>query len=274
MARRKGGDLERAWRRAATLAPEHALALPFARERVVAVGSGASLAIARAYAALREDGGHGPTDAFPPDELPRRAWDRSVLLSRRGDEPALVDALHRLRADAVLAIAIGAPAGSPVDELAGVTVPLEPAPGPGDEEAAYATTAFAVLRAHLAGDTDEGTGGGAAASALAGALPDVGGVRRWVLLGRRWSLGLAEEAARSLRAAGADATAGPASELFAGALGDPDEGTLVWSFAAPDDAVRGWADGRGAALRAPSLDPVGELVLALRIADRLAGRAP
>ncbi|HEX6132247.1 MAG TPA: sugar isomerase, partial [Actinomycetota bacterium] len=252
MARRKGGDLERAWRRAATLAPEHALALPFARERVVAVGSGASLAIARAYAALREDGGHGPTDAFPPDELPRRDWDRSVLLSRRGDEPELVDALHRLRADAVLAIAIGAPAGSPVDELAGVTVPLEPAPGPGDEDAAYATTALAVLRAHLADDTPDDAGGRAAASALAAALPDVGGVRRSLLLGHRGSLGLAEAAARSLRAAGADASAGPVSELIAGTLGEAGDGTLVWSFAEPDDAVRGWADGGGAALRAPS----------------------
>jgi hypothetical protein len=48
-------DLEKAWRRAAALAPEHALALPFAGEHVAVIGAGLAAGVARAYAALRED---------------------------------------------------------------------------------------------------------------------------------------------------------------------------------------------------------------------------
>jgi hypothetical protein len=267
--------LEKTWRRAAALAPEHALALPFAGERVAVIGTGIARGVARAYAALREDAAHGQTDAPAPDEVPRRGYERTVLLSRSGDEPALVDLVEWLRSEAILAIALGAPAGSPLDELAGATVPLAHVAGSGGDDGAYALTSLAVLRQHLLGTT----GGADAARALRAPLPDVRGVGRWVFVGHRWSLGLAEAAARAFRRRGADAIAGPVSELEAGDLGTLDPRTLLWWFE-PDGSARGVEAIRrsngdtsdeddGPAVRVGSLDPAAELALALRLADTL-----
>jgi hypothetical protein len=257
-------DLERAWRRAAALAPEHALALPFAGERVAVFGTGLASGVARAYAALREDTTRTMTDPPIPDDLSPRPYDRSLLLSAAGDEPALVEVVEWLRSEAILAIAVGVPEGSPVDELAGVTVPLAAIDGPGGYEAAYALTAFAVLRRHQAGET----GGADARRAIRAGLPDVSGVRRWAFVGRRWTLGLAESAARAFRRRGAAAVAGTPAELASGDLGAFEPTTLVWRFDG-GDPLEGDPDEGGPAVRRATLDPAAELVLALRVAETL-----
>jgi hypothetical protein len=256
-------ELEKAWRRASALAPEHSLALPFVGEHVAVIGTGLAGGVARAYAALREEAAQGLTDAPEPDDLPRRRYDRTVLLSHAGDEPALVEAVEWLRSEAILAIAVGPPPGSPLDELAGVTVPLAAVAGSDRPDAAHALTSLAVLRHHLLGETAAGD----AARAARTGLPHVTGVRRWVFVGRRWTLGLAETAARAFRRRGVDALAGPPSALAAGDLGAPDRTTFVWWFDA-DDAVVDEGDD-APALRTAALDPAAELVLALRLADGL-----
>ena len=256
-------DLEKAWRRAAALAPEHTLALPFAGERVAVIGTGLAAGVARAYAALREDAAHGPTDAPAPDDAPHRAYDRTILVSRSGDEPAVIELVEWLRSEAILAIAIGAPPGSRLDELAGVTVPLAAVDGVGGPEAAHALTAFAVLRNHLLAETAAAD----AAKATRAAIPDASGVERWVFVGRRWTLGLAETAARACRRRAADAVAGSPSELSAGDLGHVGPATLVWWFDAADEVP--FDDDHAPATRTAVLDPVAELVLALRLADSL-----
>lgn len=253
--------LERAWRRAAALAPEHALALPFTGETVAVVGTGVAAGIARAYAALRDDAAQGWTDAAAPDELPMRAYDRTVLLSRTGSEPALVELVERLRSEAILAIAIGAPAGSPLDRLAGVTVPIavDAAVDGVGPDGAYALTASVVLRQHLLGRIELRE----AVRAARAALPDVSALRRWVFVGRRWSLGLADAAARGFRASAVEAVAGTPSELAFGELGPLDERTLVWPLEAAE------VDVGDAALRRATSEPFAELVLALRVAGSL-----
>ncbi|HSL10448.1 MAG TPA: hypothetical protein VLA82_03940 [Actinomycetota bacterium] len=257
-------DLERAWRQACALAPEHSLALPFVGEHVAVVGTGLAAGVARAYAALREDAAQGATDASDPDDLARRTYHRAVLLSHTGAEPALVETIEWLRSEAILAIAVGAPPGSPLDELAGVTVPLAATGGSERPDEAYALTSFAVLRHHLLGET----GGRDAARAARAALPDASGVRRWVFVGRRWTLGLATTAARAFRRRGAAAFAGPPSALAAGDLGTLDPTTLVWWFDAADvDGAIADEDDDAPALRIAALDPGAELVLALRLAD-------
>src|ERR1044071_2404312 len=71
------------WRRAAKLAD--APGLPTRGERVAVVGCGTSWFIAKAYAALREQAGHGETDAFQASEFPRRrTYDRVVAITRSG----------------------------------------------------------------------------------------------------------------------------------------------------------------------------------------------
>jgi hypothetical protein len=268
--------LDKAWRRAASLAPEHSLALPFDGEYVAVIGTGLARGVARAYAALREDAAHGATDAPAADDAPPRRYDRTILLSHRGDEPALAELLQHLRSEAILAIALGAPGGSPVDELAGVTIPLAVVDGVGGDEAAYALTAFAVLRNHLLG----ATGTDHAARATRAALPDASRVDRWVFTGRREALGLGSTAALALRRRGADAIAGPPSQLTSGDLGPLDARTLVWWFGAPDGETPGRARGGSPGepddgdenepmVRTSSLNPVAELILALRLADAL-----
>jgi fructoselysine-6-P-deglycase FrlB-like protein len=258
-------ELAAAWRDAAALEPEHELALPFPNEHVAVVGNGAARAIARAYATLREEAGHGLTEAGAPDELPKRPYDRTLLLTRTGEEPGLVELLGWLREQAILSIAVGAPSGSAVDELAGVTLPVRAPDAPGGIDGAWASTAFAILRAHTAGEH-----GAAEADAAARATPPDPAART-LLIGRGTALGLAETAKFVLRRAGAEIEAGPPSELVADTF-DRGDDTLVWRFDEDDGAVRTWTERAGAHLRTAALGPAGELVLALRLADRLAGR--
>ena len=75
------------WRRAVEVAADPATvrALPRRGERVAVVGCGTSYFMAQAYARLREDAGHGETDAFAASEMPAgRAYDRVVALTRSG----------------------------------------------------------------------------------------------------------------------------------------------------------------------------------------------
>src|SRR5215469_4678697 len=60
-------------------------ALPAPGERVAVIGCGSSLNVARAYARLREDAGHGLTDAYPASEITgTRSYDHMVFISRTG----------------------------------------------------------------------------------------------------------------------------------------------------------------------------------------------
>lgn len=263
-----GRALAEAWQAVAELDPEHDLSLPFPGERVGVVGAGGTLGVARAYAALREDAGHGVTDAAAPDDLPRRPFDRVLLLSATGDDPSLVALTGWLRDEAILAIAVGMPTDSPVGELAGAHVPVPPAEGPGGAHGAWASTAYAMLRHAVTGETTDEI----AVRAMDAALPSFDDVTRWILVGRRASLGLAEAAACALRAAGACALAGTDSELRTGALGPSRNDTCVWWFEKPDPATADAVARSDAASRTPSLDAAGELVLAHRLADLLPHR--
>src|ERR1044072_8465191 len=75
------------WREAAALAAESVLALPYAGERVVALGCGTSWFVAQAYAARRAElhWALGVTDAYTPTELPiERPIDRTIVVTRSG----------------------------------------------------------------------------------------------------------------------------------------------------------------------------------------------
>src|SRR6218665_3515468 len=72
------------WARAENLTDERA-ALPAHGTRVAIVGCGTSWFIAQSYAALREQRGHGETDAFVASEAPMaRNSDTVIALTRSG----------------------------------------------------------------------------------------------------------------------------------------------------------------------------------------------
>ena len=68
------------WAAAEAIAREHRTLLPADGERVAVIGCGTSLFMARSFAAIRELGGHGVTDAWSASEMRLgRGYDRFLV---------------------------------------------------------------------------------------------------------------------------------------------------------------------------------------------------
>ncbi|HET6847838.1 MAG TPA: hypothetical protein VFH74_03200 [Gaiellales bacterium] len=256
------------WRQASALAAD--APLPPHGSRLAVVGCGTSLFIAQSYAAAREAAGHGETDAFAASEYPAgRRYDGVLALSRSGTTTEVCDLLRALPADTPT-IAVTAVAGSPVDELAGRSVVLAFADERSVVQTRFATSALVLLLAHLGLDT-----AAAAADAertLRDPLPlDPAAFRRFQFLGRGWTVGLASEAALKLReAAQAWSEAYPAMEYRHGPIALADEDTAVVSIGTLDPALAADVRATGATLVDTGAHPLAALVLAHRMAIRLA----
>ncbi|HWC71486.1 MAG TPA: SIS domain-containing protein [Actinomycetota bacterium] len=259
------------WRRAAGEAPRVADVLPERGERVAVTGCGTSLFMARAFAGLREAGGHGETDAFPASEFPvARGYDRIVAISRSGTTSEVVRLLERLRGRRTTAIT--AVEGSPVTALADATVALGFADERSVVQTRFATSTLALLRAHLGQEIapviDEAEG------ALAGPVDaDALGAQHVVFLGHGWSVGIAEEAALKLREGARSYTeAYPAMEYRHGPISLADARTFAWVLGSPDASVADDVRAAGAAVHIATLDPMAELVRVHRLTLALAER--
>jgi fructoselysine-6-P-deglycase FrlB-like protein len=262
----------RLWRQAAGLADALDGALPRPGEDVCAIGCGTSLYMAQAWAALREAGGHGRTDAFPASELPAgRDYDVVVALSRSGTTTEVVHALGR--AGPARTVAITAVPGSPVADAADDVVMLDFADEASVVQTRFATTALTLLRAHEGVDVARAVQDGERALELA--LPVApGAADRWAFLGRGWTVGLAHEAALKLReAAQAWTEAYPVFEYRHGPISIAGPGAAVWFLGAGGDGVRESVEAAGGIAVAPELDPLASLVLAQRTAVALAEAA-
>lgn len=273
------------WRRAAEVATTVA-GLPVPGERVAVIGCGTSWFMGMAYAGLRERAGHGETDAFQASEFPvDRPYDRVLAITRSGTTTEVLDVLRALEGRPTTVL-VGDP-GSPARDLAAETVPLAFADERSVVQTRFATTALAVLRAHLGADlrtlaTD-------AEVAVRAPLPvDPASVEQVTFLGRGWTIGLAQEAALKCReAASFWAEAYPAMDYRHGPIAIAGPRRLVWAFGSVpaglcDEVVAtgaafvhcrthgaygtlgGWAAGRTA------LDPMADLILAQRFAAALA----
>jgi fructoselysine-6-P-deglycase FrlB-like protein len=262
------------------------------------IGCGTSWFIAQAYAALREQGGHGETDAFAASEFPqRRAYDRVIALTRSGTTSEVLDLLARL-GGSTAATAITADPATPVMKLAGNAVVLDFADEESVVQTRFATTALALLRAHL--ETEGALPAGVrtvaqaaldAGRALAEPLPEGALTAGQIsFLGTGWTYGLAQEAALKMReAAGAWTEAYPAMEYRHGPIAITGPGRAVWTFGALPaglgaDVTRvgglliagSGADADAGAGR-PALDPMADLVRVHRLAVAAAeadGRDP
>jgi fructoselysine-6-P-deglycase FrlB-like protein len=257
------------WRRSAERAAGLAGALPAEGEQVAIAGCGTSLYIAQAAAALREEAGHGPTDAFPASE-PRSARDYDTLLviSRSGTTTEVLRLLEQLRPKRTIAITTdpATPVAAAVDEA----IALDFADEESVVQTRFATSALALLRAHLGDSLEEAaTDAEAALEAQLPAQPsDVG---QWVFLGSGWTVGLAAEAALKLREAAQSWTEHyPALEFRHGPISAVTDSTVVWSLGPLDDDLRDDAQATGATVVAPAFDPMASLVLAQRTAVALA----
>jgi fructoselysine-6-P-deglycase FrlB-like protein len=257
------------WRRAAALAATVFDALPAPGVRLMVIGCGTSFHIARAFAGLREPDG-GETDAFAASEMPAgRDYPSLLAISRSGTTTEVLRAL-RGPAGRVPSTVITAVPGSPVAEAATRSVAMEFADERSVVQTRFATTALALLRAHLGHDL--GPVIAQAEAALATPLPpDPARFARIHLLGRGWTVGLADEAALKLREpARAWAEAYPALEYRHGPMALADEDTLVCAMGEVDRDVLDEAADAGATVIDTEWDAMATLVLMQRLAVALA----
>ena len=258
------------WRRAAGLAAGAAALLPGPGERVAVTGCGTSWFIAQSYAALREDSGHGETDAFAASEMPvRRRYDRVVVLSRSGTTTEILQLLDRLPG-IVPTVAITADPRAAVAEAAGAVIALDFADELAVVQTRFATTELALLRAHLGHDIGEVARD--AELALAAPLPgSLTQARQFTFLGTGWTCGLANEAALKLReAAGMWTESYPAMEYRHGPISVTGPGSVVWLLGPSPDGLPGEVAAAGGMALQSGGDPMAELVLVQRLAAALA----
>ncbi|WP_344465058.1 sugar isomerase [Kitasatospora kazusensis] len=269
------------WRQAAGLVPVHAAALPGRGERVAVIGCGTSWFMAQSYAALRESGGHGQTDAFAASEFPvGRAYDRVLAITRSGTTTEVLEVLRRLRGSVRTTAVIGDPA-TPVVGIADHSVALAFADEESVVQTRFATTALALLRAHLEAEGALAPGvrtvaQAAADAELALAAPLPAGVPaagQITFLGAGWTNGLALEAALKMReAAGAWTEAYPAMEYRHGPIAITRPGRAAWMFGAlpagldQDIARVGGLLVAGSQDGPAGLDPMADLVRVHRLA--------
>jgi fructoselysine-6-P-deglycase FrlB-like protein len=260
------------WRKAADLSGSVARILPRRGERIAVIGCGTSLFMAQAYAALREDLGHGESDAFPASEFPsRRRYERILCLTRSGTTTEVLEALSSLPSGTPT-VAITADANAPVADLADEVVALTFADEQSIVQTRFATSALMLLRTHLG--EDPGPPIAAAHETVKAALPvEPLENDHFTFLGTGWTVGLAQEAALKLReAASAWTEAYPALEYRHGPISASGRRSLVWSIGPlppglVDDVAR-----TGAVLVASQTDPLAELIRAQRLAVAIAAK--
>ncbi|WNF00180.1 SIS domain-containing protein [Streptomyces luomodiensis] len=261
------------WERAVSEAPRHAKALPAPGERVAVIGCGTSLFMAQAYARLREGIGHGITDAYPASEARLlRPYDRILALTRSGTTTEIVSALEEA-AEPARITTVTAVADSPATAKADEVICLDYADERSVVQTRFPTTELLLLRAHLGLPTDDALAD--VATALASPLPDeLTGAEQITFLGADWSVGVAHEAALKVREAAAHWTESySAMEYRHGPIAVARAGRAVWSLTPVADSLADRVGATGAYLRQGVLDPLAELVLAQRLAVRLAENA-
>ncbi|MDR7280376.1 SIS domain-containing protein [Catenuloplanes atrovinosus] len=274
------------WRTAAALAPEHAAVLGRPGERVAVTGCGTSWFMAMAYATLRERAGLGETDAFQSSEFPiNRRYDRVVAITRSGTTTEVTDLLAALPGTpSTVIVGDGA---TPAARLATDVVAMPFADERSVVQTRFATSALALLRAHLGEDLSDAVTD--AEVAVRTPLPvDPALVEQITFLGRGWTVGLAQEAALKCReAANFWSEAYPAMDYRHGPIAIAAPHRVVWAFgevpAGLDETVAAtgatfvhssghcghtalgsWNGGR------VPLDPMADLILAQRFAVALA----
>jgi fructoselysine-6-P-deglycase FrlB-like protein len=255
------------WLEASRLADD--AALPAHGARLAVAGCGTSLYMAQAYASAREAQGLGETDAFPASEMPAgRRYDGMLVISRSGTTSEVLDLLGAAKPTPT--IAITAVADSPVARLADHTVALPFADERSVVQTRFATSALALLLAHLGIDLRP-----AVESARLALDHDLVAeperFTRYQFLGHGWTVGLASEAALKLReAAQAWAEAYPAMEYRHGPIALADADTAVIALGAVDGSLADDVRRTGATFVPSDDEPLGSLVKIHKLAIRLA----
>jgi len=262
------------WARAAALAPTVA-GLPAPGERVAVVGCGTSWFIAMSYAALREAAGQGETDAFAASEFPlgrvaaAGRYDRIVAITRSGTTTEVLALLNHVRAIVPITAITGDPR-TPVMSAADDVIVLEFADEKSVVQTRFATTALALLRAHLGEDLTSTIADARVAvdAPLGEALV---GAEQFSFLGTGWTIGLATEAGLKMREAACAWTESyPAMEYRHGPISITGPNRVVWGFGPLPDGLDAQIAATGGHLESSALDPMADLIRVQRLAVAIA----
>ncbi|WP_299036886.1 SIS domain-containing protein [uncultured Pseudokineococcus sp.] len=258
----------RVWREAAALAAASREALPRPGERVAVVGCGTSWFIAMSAAVVREQAGHGVTDAFAGSEFPLgRTYDRVVAISRSGTTTEVVELLGAL--DGTPTTLVTAVPDSPAAARATDVVAMPFADESSVVQTRFATSALSLLRAAAGHDLEPVVAD--AERALALDLADLTAADQCTFIGRGWCVGLANEAALKTReAAQFWAESYPSMDYRHGPVAIAEPGRLVWSLGAAPDGLAEQVGRTGATFVQHDLDPQAALVVAQRFAVAVA----
>lgn len=257
--------------------PEFAPVLPQRGERVATIGCGTSWFMGQAYAGLREDGGHGVTDAFAASEHHlARGYDRVVVLSRSGTTTEVLEVVEQVRSLGIPFVSIVATAGTPLAQGDGDVVLLSEADEKSVVQTRFATTALALLRASLGEDLAGAIADARAvlAQSEAEALGTLVEAEQITFLGRGWTNGLAAEAALKIRESAQQwAESYPAMEYRHGPISIAAPGRAVWVLGEVPEGLREQVEETGAHVEHRDIDPMAELVRVHRLCVARAARA-
>jgi fructoselysine-6-P-deglycase FrlB-like protein len=221
---------------------------------------------------MREELGHGETDAFPASEMPLgRAYDRVVAISRSGTTTEVLDLLNQLPRSLPSTV-MTAEAKAPIVDVAKEAVILDFANERSVVQSRFATTVLLLLRAHLGDRVDEAIADGR--SALERSLrSEFLRLEQVAFLGRGWTYGLAREAALKLKeAAGLWTEAYPAMEYRHGPISTAGPNRAAWIFGTPPRGLIEEIELTGSMVVRSELDPMAELILVQRLAVAVAGK--
>ncbi len=250
------------WARAAAHATSRPAGLPASGERVLVIGCGTSYYVAAAYAWLREQAGHGVTDAIIGSEVPPllRPYDRVVAISRSGTTAEVRLALDRM-GSAVPITAVLGELGTPIGDSATDIIDLSYADEHSVVQTRFPTTLLTLLRTQL------GVGPAAIAELIVQARKALvapitePSPQQLVVLGAGWAAPLAQEAALKCReSAGMWAEAYATGEYRHGPISVASAGTLVWALTPLTQLQTESIEATGATVRQGLMDPQVELV--------------
>ncbi|MDR6866944.1 fructoselysine-6-P-deglycase FrlB-like protein [Microbacterium resistens] len=255
------------WERAAAMTAEQAL-LPAHGARVAVIGCGTSWFMAQSYAALRETGGYGQTDAFAASEaFVDRGYDAVVALTRSGTTTEVLELVSALKAggSAPRVVGVVGDAGSPLVDLVDDAILLPFADERSVVQTRFATTALALFRASLGEDLSSAIAD--ARSALADVDPTLAEAEQYTFLGRGWTTGLAHEAALKLRESSQSWTESyPSMEYRHGPIAIAAPGRITWQFGAAPEGLARQVEATGARFAEHPIDPMADLARLHRVA--------
>lgn len=257
------------WVHAAGLASTYADVLPKPGERIAVVGCGTSWFMSMAFALLREELGLGEADSYTASEMNyARHYDRVIALTRTGTTTETIEVLQRLKGTVETTV-ITAEAQSPAGQAADHEIVLDFCAEKSVVSTRFATSSLALLRAHLGQDLESVAE--EAAAMLIAPIDSLAAVEQIAFLGSGWSIAMAYEAALKTReTAQFWAETHPAMDYRHGPISVAQKGRLTWCFGqVPKDLQRD-VESTGALFETKSVDPMAHLVLAHRVAAKLA----